>query len=150
MSLTVLDSDEFREIMREHIYNVISEILKNGGEFAIAVEVEHISFEPPLPQEIVSNFGEIALFVLAGYTYTTITMDRDTIRFEAGFGAENIGSFVTVPLLAIRNIIIDDIVVAVNMAKYREKIEDIEIEKSMNAFLSNPENEKLLKKSRDK
>jgi len=148
MSLTLLDRDEFREIMRKHIYNVIEEILKSGEEFAIAVEVEHITFDPPLPQEIVSSFGEIALFGLTGYTYTTITMDRDSIRFEAGFGVENIGSFVTVPLLAIRDVIIDDIVVAVNMAKYREKVDDIEIEKSMNAFLSNPENEKLLKKSR--
>jgi len=150
MSLTLLDRDEFREIMREHIYNVIEEILKSGEEFAIAVEVEHISFEPPLPPEIVSNFGEIALFVLAGYTYTTITMDRDSIRFEAGFGEDNIGSFVTVPLLAIRNVIIDDIVVAINMAKYRERAKEVEIEKSMEAFLNNPENEKLLKKSRDK
>ena len=146
-----LESREFGEIMKSHIYNVIEFFIKEGKEFAVASEIEHISFEPALSKEIVDNFAPISLFVLSGYTFETLTLDSEKIVFEAGFGNENIGSFVTIPLLAIKHILIDDFVIVVNMATYKEEDEvDNKIEHSMEVFLNNPENAKIIKKSKDK
>ena len=72
--------------------------------------------------------------------------------FEAGFGAENVGSFVSVPLLSIAQIIVDDTPILINLALPYEKQMAVNSEKnegfeaSMSVFLSNPENQKLLKK----
>jgi hypothetical protein len=77
--------------------------------------------------------------------------------FEAGFGSENFGSVVSIPLLSILQIIIDNTAVLVNIANYRSvetQIKEIKkndksdingLENSMSSFLSNPENSKFLK-----
>ena len=148
----LLDSKNFGNLMKRHLYEVMELLLKDGVEFSVAAEIEHISFSPELPKEIVDNFAPISLFVLAGYTYESLLLEKDHITFEAGFGRENIGSFVTIPILAIRHILIDDLVIAVNMATFRndKTIDESEIEHSMGVFLSNPENEKIIKRNRDK
>lgn len=148
----VLDSKNFAELMKRHTYEVMELLIKEGVEFSVAAEIEHVSFSPELPKEIVENFAPISLFVLAGYTYESLILEKDNITFEAGFGKENIGSFVTIPLLAIRHILLDDLVIAVNMATFRDDkhINESEIEHSMDIFLSNPENEKIIKKNRSK
>ena len=72
--------------------------------------------------------------------------------FEAGFGSENFGSVVTVPLLSIMQIIVEETPLFINLATYREKIvakKEIDrggVENSMASFLSNPENSKFIKK----
>jgi len=72
--------------------------------------------------------------------------------FEAGFGQENVGSFVSIPLLSVVQVIIDDTPALINLAMPSEKILPVNIEKnegvqnSMSTFLSNPENQKFLKK----
>lgn len=138
--------------MKKHIYETIELLLKDGIEFSVAAEIEHISFSPELPEDIFEKLAPISLFVLAGYTYESLILEKDYITFEAGFGSENIGSFVTIPLLAVRHILIDELVIAVNMATYKDdkEISESEIEHSMGVFLNNPENEKIIKKSRDK
>ncbi len=148
----LLDSNDFGTLMKKHIYETIELLLKDGIEFSVAAEIEHISFSPELPEDIFEKLAPISLFVLAGYTYESLILEKDYITFEAGFGSENIGSFVTIPLLAVRHILIDELVIAVNMATYKDdkEISESEIEHSMGVFLNNPENEKIIKKSRDK
>jgi hypothetical protein len=78
-------------------------------------------------------------------------MDEENLYFEAGFGAENFGSNVTVPLYAIMQILVDDNPIFINLSYppvKEEKEEDKGLEKSMKVFISNPENEKLLKKKK--
>jgi hypothetical protein len=73
--------------------------------------------------------------------------------FEAGFGADNFGSIVHVPLLSIVQIIIDEQPIFINLAKYKKQesteatkeIDEKGVENSMNIFLSNPDNAKFLK-----
>ncbi|PHR53601.1 MAG: hypothetical protein COA44_15160, partial [Arcobacter sp.] len=74
--------------------------------------------------------------------------------FEAGFGADNLGSVVTVPLLGIMQIIIDETPIFVNLASPTEtKVteaknnpsENSGQKSSMEALLANPENKKFLK-----
>jgi hypothetical protein len=75
------------------------------------------------------------------------------IVFEAGFGSENFGSVVSIPLLSIVQIIVDETPLLINLASYKKEIKSIKkevdsggIENSMSSFLSNPENSKFLKK----
>lgn len=96
----------------------------------------------------------MTLFFLAGYTFESARIENDCLVFEAGFGAENFGSIVTVPLLSIVQIIVDEQPVLINLAKYEKKeekvpekeLDDKGVENSMNIFLSNPENSKFIKK----
>ena len=113
-----------------------------------------IKFTPQLPVEIRETFNETVLFILSGYTFESAQLDEDYFSFEAGFGAENFGSIVTIPLLGIQQIIIGgDTPIMINHAKpiiNVEKKEESDSQKalkssSMEALLNNPENKKLLK-----
>ena len=73
--------------------------------------------------------------------------------FEAGFGSENFGSLVSVPLISIMQVIIDETPVLINLATPKEEVTQTEsktdengVENSMASFLSNPENSKFIKK----
>ena len=73
--------------------------------------------------------------------------------FEAGFGSDNFGSVVSVPLLSVIQIIIDETPILINLATHQEKtlkeeikIDENGVENSMASFLSNPENSKFIKK----
>jgi hypothetical protein len=72
--------------------------------------------------------------------------------FEAGFGAENFGSVVTVPLLSILQVIVDETPLLINLASYKKETKVTKtadeggVENSMASFLSNPENSKFIKK----
>jgi hypothetical protein len=138
--------------MRTHIYNVLAFLLENGQEFSVATEVSYMHFDPPLPAEITRSFTDIALFVLAGYTFESAWLDKEALHFEAGFGEEGFGSHVTMPLLAIRQIFIGDYPVAINVSSpvpFQDPSETTDpvsqkVRHSMEALLRNPENQKLL------
>ena len=72
--------------------------------------------------------------------------------FEAGFGSDNFGSVVSVPLLSIMQIIIDETPVFINLSVYKDEVQeqsregdDKGVKNSMASFLNNPENSKFLK-----
>ena len=146
MALSLLQTDTFRSLMRDHLFNTIAYLLEAGQEFAVAAEVEYLDSDPELPRSITRGFGEVALFVLQGYTFETATLDEEYLYFEAGFGEENIGAHVILPLLSIKQIFIDEYPIALNIispAPYAKT--PIAAERSMEALLSNPENQKLIK-----
>ena len=140
-------SETFRTIQQEYLSRVISFLLDEEVEFAIAAEVEYLDFDPELPSGIHERFSPVSLFVLAGYTYETARLDEERLIFEAGFGEENFGSVVTVPLLAIKQVIVGEYPVAINIAEPVPE-EHPDPSHSMEALLNNPENLKLLKKKR--
>ena len=146
MPLSLLQTDTFRSLMRDHLFNTIAYLLEKGQEFAVAAEVEYLESDPELPRHITRGFGDVALFVLQGYTFETATLDVEHLYFEAGFGEENIGAHVTLPLLSIKQIFVGEYPVAVNIispAPYAKS--PAAANRSMEALLSNPENRKLLK-----
>ncbi|WP_345992459.1 hypothetical protein [Sulfurimonas sp. HSL-1716] len=152
MLFDIVKNNNFRKLMQNHIEELIIFFFKNEQNFGILCKIDEISFEPELPDYIRSEFRPMTLFFLAGYTFETAHIDDDRLIFEAGFGSENIGSFVSVPLLSIMQIIIDETPIFVNLATY-EKIKeestavknDNGIKNSMEALLSNPENKKFKK-----
>ena len=150
MALKLFQSDTYRTLMQDHLRRTLAFLLESGQEFAVAAEVAHIDITPELPRAIRKGFGETALFVAAGYTFESAWVDAEHLYFEAGFGEENIGAEVTIPLLAIKQIFVGEYPIAINIAfpvPRRDRQADTP-EHSMNALLSNPENKKWIKNNK--
>jgi len=151
----IIENRKFATLMQNNIQDLIIYMFEEEQNFGILCKIEDITFEPILPDEIHSEFRPMTLFFLAGYTFETARIDGDSIVFEAGFGSENIGSLVTVPLLSIMQVIIDETPILINLASYT-KLEKVNheikrsdkqgVDNSMASFLSNPENAKFLKR----
>jgi len=147
MTPNLFQTSQYRALMVEHISKTITYLFEQNQEFAIACESRYITFEPELPSEIMESFKETILFVLSGYTFESAKIDREYFVFEAGFGSENFGATVSVPLLAIKQLFVEEQLIVINLAEpvLLQKKED-KVQNSMEALLNNPENKKLLKK----
>ena len=149
MTINLFQTPEYKKLMQEYIFKTIEYLFQKNQEFAVACEIKHISFSPELPQSIQDSFEETVLFILSGYTFKSANIDKDYFSFEAGFGDENFGSTVTIPLLCIKQVFVGDHPIVFNLAKYEgEKKESVSNKSSMEALLNNPENKKLLKKKK--
>jgi hypothetical protein len=151
MLYEMIKNEGYMNLMRKHIQELILFLFEQEQNFGILCRVEHLAFEPPLPENIRNDFRPMTLFFLAGYTFESARLDNNTLVFEAGFGEENIGSFVQVPLLSIMQVIVDETPIFVNLASPKETVsnqpvkKENGIENSMASFLSNPENQKFIK-----
>ena len=149
MSLEQFHTNEYKLLIKDHLYRSVAFLLEHGIEFSVAVEIRHTRFSPPLPDDITAAFESVVLFVMAGYTFESAFMDEDTFQFEAGFGTEGFGSHVTLPLLAIKQVFVDEYPIAINISEpVREKAAQTTTNRSMEALLQNPENKKLLRKQK--
>lgn len=149
----VLSDPSFSKEMKRHVKEVISMLLQQGINFSLLTNVSEISFNPPLPAEIKATFKPITMFYLAGYTFESCTIDEQELTFEAGFGHQNFGAFVSIPILSVLQIIIEETPILINLSVDTQAIikkEGQGIKKSMEALLSNPENERLLKGNKTK
>lgn len=154
MLYDIIKTPSFSRLMENHVRDILIYLFENDQNFGILCKVEAATFDPILPKHIANEFKAMTLFFLAGYTFESARINDDMLVFEAGFGQENIGSFVSVPLVSIVQIIIDDTPAFINLALPYEyptlsstHIENNEgVQNSMSSFLSNPENHKLLKK----
>lgn len=144
-----LENEIFVRLMRVHVRETLTLLFQEGVHFSLLANISQVGFDPQLPQHITRKFKPITMFVLAGYTFESARVMEDELIFEAGFGSENIGSFVTVPLSAILQIVIEETPILINLSIPREPEpkQNGGVEKSMEALLSNPENQKLFKKS---
>jgi len=147
MTTNLFQTSQYRALMKEHLTKTIIYLFEKNREFAIACETQYITFEPELPSDIKESFNETVLFVISGYTYESAKVEEDYFLFEAGFGSDNFGSTVQVPLLAIKQLFVGEHPIVINLAepaivpKQTDKVKN-----SMEALLNNPENKKLLKK----
>ena len=150
MTINLFQTPEYKTIVQSHIFQTIEYLFQKNQEFAVACEVASITFNPELPKEIYETFDETVLFILSGYTYDSASIDKDFFSFEAGFGSDNFGSTITVPLLAIKQLFVGENPIIFNLAKYEKKREKevTSTKSSMEALLNNPENKKLLKKKK--
>ena len=151
MLFDIIKSPSYGRLMETHIRDILTFLFESDQNFGILCKIEHLTFDPLLPSTISSEFRAMTLFFLAGYTFESARLENNTLYFEAGFGHENVGSVVSVPLLSIVQVIIDDTPAFVNLAIPREESVAVTIEKnegvqnSMSSFLSNPENQKFIK-----
>ena len=137
---------DFSELMVFHQRDIIEMLLSKGMFFSILTHIDEIIYEPLLPAEISDNFKPITLFVISEYTFESCSVDDDNLYFEAGFGHQNVGSYVTIPLNSIVQILLEDTPIFINLAiRQKKKEKDTNIEASTNIFLSNPENKDFVK-----
>ena len=148
----VIEDSDFATLMQKNAQDLIIHFFEKEQNFGILCKIEEVFFEPELPESINAEFRPLTLFFLAGYTFETARIEDDMLIFEAGFGNDNIGSIVSVPLLSIMQIIVDETPVFINLATFKElsnevenEVDDSGVENSMASFLSNPENSKFLK-----
>ena len=95
---SLLQDKKFQSMQRQHCYEILEYLMRKKKQFSIVCNVSCVKFEPQLPESICGGFNELTLFILAGYTLESLEVDTHNLYFEAGFGEENLGSFVTVPL----------------------------------------------------
>jgi len=148
----VIEDGDFALMMQKNIEDLIVYFFEKEQNFGILCKIEDVTFEPELPKSINDEFRPLTLFFLAGYTFETARIIDDILMFEAGFGSENFGSLVSVPMLSIMQVIVDETPVLINLSDYKEKpkmdrkIDNDGVKNSMASFLSNPENSKFIKK----
>ena len=149
MPLDNLQKEPFQNIMQEHISNTIGFLFDENQEFGVACDITHVEFEPILPKDIHETLPPVTLFMLANYSLESAVIDGNSLQFEAGFGSENFGSVVYIPLLAIKQIFVGEYPILINIASpFDSNEEEREEIDSMSALLNNPENAKLLKKKK--
>ncbi|EIF50290.1 MULTISPECIES: hypothetical protein [Sulfurovum] len=153
MTINLLQTPEYRTLMQSHIYQTIQYLFDKNQEFALACEVKYITFTPELPADIKGSFDDTVLFILSGFTFESAQLNEEYFSFEAGFGSDNFGSTVSLPLLAIKQLFVGDNPIVINFANpviESEKKKEASASKksSMEALLKNPENKKLLKKKK--
>ncbi len=139
MIITNLD---FINLKTKHAKEILALLIAAQDEFDILCALEGIEFNPDLPPHISSAFKDVIVFSLANYTLSTATIEEDYLTFEAGFGEENFGSVVKVPVENIIQITQEETPLFINVAATLPKPK--KEEKPKNPFELNPRNKKFL------
>jgi hypothetical protein len=141
MITDIIESVDYKDLVKKQIHETITFLLAKNQEFSITANIEPITFNPKLPKSIKLN--KFSLFVLSNYTYSTIEVNEDFLSFEAGFGAENFGSSVKVPLHAIFQIVVEESILYLNSVATVEKFNKNLEKNSFDVFKNNPKNKKF-------
>ncbi|MEA2049629.1 MAG: hypothetical protein U9O56_02705 [Campylobacterota bacterium] len=152
MVTDIIENKNYKAIIENQIYDVIDFLIEQDEEFSITANINSSDFNPEIPESIRATFPQYTLFTLANYTYESIVLTQDNISFEAGFGSENFGSVVTIPLSGIFQIVLNESILYLNPTATVEKffikkdnLEDIDQEtRSKNAFTMNSKNKNLI------
>ncbi len=138
--------NDLRPIKLKHAKEILSLLISKQFEFDILCVTDKITFNPSLPEHITSSFGELILFSLANYTLSSALIENENLIFEAGFGEENFGSQVSVPIKYILQITHDETPLFINVtATFEEPKTDKEHnETPKNPFELNPRNKKFM------
>ena len=141
---SLIESDRYKDILNKSMEDFLNLMIEINQDFLVVCDTIHIDFNPELPQNIIENFNDNVIFNIVGYTFeTAIVNSKDkTFSFSAGFGQENFASTITIPLLGIKQIVVNDKIVFVNLAEPKKVI----VDKSMSALMNNPENMRFIKK----
>ncbi|NQY23984.1 MAG: hypothetical protein HRT41_08100 [Campylobacteraceae bacterium] len=142
----ILKDEEYKHLILKQSKETIELLMAKNVEFAVTANLKGLHFEPDLPKSIKSKLANFSLFVLSNYTYTTISLSDTTMTFEAGFGAENFATIVSVPYISIFQIVIDESIIFINTLATMDDLQEQNNfhDKSMNVFKNNPSNKDLL------
>lgn len=142
---TIIENDDYKDLITSQIDDIIKFLLNSNKEFSITANIDAVTFNPALPDSIKGQLSQYSLFILSNYTFTTIKLQNNFISFEAGFGSENFGTTVKLPLHSIFQIVLDDSILYLNPLATVDKFNKNNKEKSLNVFKNNPQNKKLIK-----
>lgn len=139
----IIENEEYKNLVEKQIKENVLFLLEKNQEFSITANIDPITFTPELPKVIKDQMHKFSLFILSNYTYTTVEIDDDYLTFEAGFGNENFGSVVKIPLYAIFQIVVDESILYLNSVATVEKFNKDLRKNSMSIFKNNPNNKKF-------
>ena len=139
----IIENNEYKSLVEKQIKETILFLLEKNQEFSITANIEPITFTPELPKVIKDQMHKFSLFILSNYTYTTIQIDNQFMSFEAGFGNENFGTVVKIPLFAIFQIVVEESILYLNSVATVEKFNKITKRSSFDVFKNNPNNKKF-------
>ena len=139
----IIEDIDYKELVETQMNDTITFLLKKNQEFSITANIESATFTPELPKVIKEHMHKFSLFVLSNYTYTTIQINDMCISFEAGFGNENFGSVVKIPLHSVFQIIVDESILYINSVATVEKFNNNLKKNSFDVFKNNPNNKKF-------
>lgn len=139
----IIENEEYKVLVEKQIKENILFLLEKNQEFSITANIQPITFNPELPNVIKEQMHKFSLFILSNYTYTTVQIDDDFLSFEAGFGSENFGSVVKIPLHAIFQIVVGESIIYLNSVATVEKFNKDLKKNSFNVFKNNPNNKKF-------
>ena len=143
MIRNIIEDEEYKNLIENQIKETVFFLLEKNQEFSITANIEPVTFTPELPSVIRNQMHKFSLFTLSNYTYTTVQIDDDYMSFEGGFGNENFGSVVKIPLHAIFQIVVDESILYINSVATVEKFNKDLKKNSFNIFKSNPNNKKF-------
>lgn len=158
----ILFNDRFKAMMSSHAREVLRFLVSNEIYHTLVCQSNGVEFNPPIE---LSGVGDLVSFYLAGHSFDTIRLSENNIEFEAGFGADNVASIVSVNFSQILHIVIPSNQFAQNGVPiftnathpilYNISQEELEqsykkqekhLEHSLLALCSNPLNEKFFSK----
>lgn len=99
---------KIRNLLLSHAKDLIQTFCDEGIHFSIACKTEMLNFNPPLTIDLQERIGEIAFFVLSGYSFQSLEIFEKCLVFEAGLtmaNGEDIGTLITIPYSAIVQIL---------------------------------------------
>ena len=143
MISSIIENEDYKKLVENQIKENIDFLLRKDQEFSITANIEPIVFEPELPDAIKKQMQKFSLFILSNYTYTTVVVNNQYLTFEAGFGSENFGSVVKIPLHAIFQIVVDESILYINSVATVDKFNKNLKKNSFNVFKNNPNNKKF-------
>jgi hypothetical protein len=139
----LLVQEELQDILTHSTMEVMNYLLQEDKQFSILCQLDGVTFNPPLPEEIAASLTEMTIFTLSGYTFESAYLSEDeVITFEAGFGKENFGSIVSVEARRIIQILIGSEPIFLNITATAAKVER---KNSFDVFAKNPKNKKFFK-----
>jgi hypothetical protein len=139
--------------MKNNCKNTINFLIEENIDFFLTAEKEIIKFEPQLPNGILPNDNELVIFHIINYGLENIHFENDNIVVEMGFGTDNFGSTLTIPLWSVFQIHIGNNIqkeplfiniLGIKSTEIQKYLDENEgVNKSKNIFLNNPDNNKL-------
>ena len=139
----IIEDIEYKKLVEAQIKENIIFLLNKNQEFSITANIESVTFTPELPKVIKDQMNKFSLFVLSNYTYSTVQVNDMHLSFEAGFGNENFGSVVKIPLHSVFQIIVDESILYINSVATVEKFNKDVKKNSFDVFKNNPNNKKF-------
>uniref|UniRef100_UPI0040483E24 hypothetical protein n=1 Tax=Aliarcobacter sp. TaxID=2321116 RepID=UPI0040483E24 len=143
MITDIIENEEYKNLVEVQIKENILFLLDKNQEFSITANIESATFNPELPKVIKEQMHKFSLFVLSNYTYSTVKIESNYLSFEAGFGSENFGSVVKIPLHSIFQIVVDESILYINSVATVDKFNKDLKKNSFNIFKNNPNNKKF-------
>ncbi|MDA3060099.1 hypothetical protein OFN95_00775 [Campylobacter sp. VBCF_02 NA5] len=115
----ILENEKFIQKEIAHIKEILEFFFELGESFGVVARTSEVKFDPELPSEVSASFIKkpVIFFELENYTLSSAHIQKDDLKFEAGFGSEDFAAVVSIPLYAIMELVQANTPVAVNLAK---------------------------------